>query len=202
MGCRNIIGVTGGIACGKTLVCGLFERLGIRVFDADEIARELVEPGQQAFNEIVNCFGEEILNQNGHLDRPQLRKKIFLNNQLRKQLENILHPRIYTCMNQRAMLLNNIDYCIFCIPLLVETQKLHMVNRVLVVDCDTKIQRQRLHKRDKTNFQEIEKILNAQVNRQTRLAFADDIIKNNKHNYLDELEKKVKTLHLYYSCFI
>lgn len=196
MGCHHIIGITGGIACGKTLVCSFFEKLGVEVFDADQIARELVQPGQAALAEIAAYFGDSILQQDGSLNRSKLRQKIFTHKNHRKQLENILHPRIYAVMQQRAKALNEVDYCIFCVPLLIETQKTYMVNRILIIDCELSIQRQRLQHRDQSNNQEIEAMLNAQVNRKTRISYADDIIHNNSS--INSLEKKVKTLHEYY----
>lgn len=196
MGCHTIIGLTGGIACGKTLVCHFFAKLGVKVFDADEIARELVQPEQAALQEIIDVFGVSVLNDEGGLNRSQLRQLIFQRPDLRKKLEAILHPRIYACMQQRAAELDKVNYCIFCVPLLIETQKTYMVNRVLVIDCELKLQQQRLHERDQSNAQEIEAILNAQIQRNKRLSYADDIIQNNKN--LNTLEKKVTTLHQYY----
>ncbi len=191
-----IVGLTGGIACGKTLVTGMFETLGIRVFDADHIARELVQPGQTALQEIISVFGSPILNPDGTLARTRLREKIFTSTIVRKKLEGILHPRIYAHMQHQAAQLKNITYCIFSVPLLIETQKIDLVDRLLVIDCNPDIQIQRLQQRDQIDIGAVQKILAAQSDRQTRLAYANDVIQNNSTPF--ELNQQVENLHRYY----
>ncbi len=190
----NIVGLTGGIACGKTLVSRLFEQFNVEVFDADVIARELVIPGQAALNGIVKIFGHSILKPDGYLNREKLRQIIFTQTDLRKQLEDILHPRIYRRMQQSVdSLKKDKIYCVFSIPLLIETQATDKVDRVLIVDCSEETQLQRVQRRDQSSLEEAKKILATQCNRQTRLACADDVIQNDKG--FSELKMQVEKLH-------
>ena len=119
------IGLTGGIGSGKSTVAKRFTELGIAVIDADEIARELVEPGQPALQSIVTEFGAGVITDKGELDRSQLRKIVFADPQRRKLLESLLHPLIRAEMRRR---IDNIKtpYCVLCIPLLVETRQMEM----------------------------------------------------------------------------
>lgn len=190
------IGLTGGIASGKTRVSELFAKFGVPIIDADIIAHELVEPGQPALNEIKQIFGSDIITDDGLLNRTKLRQEIFMETKKREQLEMILHPRIKTMM-QIKVAQTQYSYCILSIPLLLETQQTDMVNRVLVVDCSVELQRQRLQQRDKLSSEEIDRILNAQASREARLAIANDVIYN--HSTIDNLQKQVFTLHNRYN---
>ncbi len=191
-----IIGLTGGICSGKSTVAALFSELGAPVFDADVIARELVEPGQPALQAIINLFGPEVLNDDGKLDRTRLRNRIFSHTQDRKQLEAILHPRI----RERMATLtrdSNTAWCIQVIPLLIETGQLEDVDRVLVVDTSEAVQKKRLAQRDNSSTEQIKAILASQTDRQQRLQLADDVIRND--GTLDELRKQVVTMHHKYA---
>ncbi len=192
----GIVGLTGGIASGKTTVANLFQSLGVPILDADVISRELVVPQMPAWKKIVECFGTEILNPDQTLNRHALKKIVFENEQLRKNLEQILHPLIYETMLERAKELELKEYCLFVVPLLIETNQTPIVERLLVIDCEESQQKQRLRERDHLNEIEIERILAAQCSRQTRLAQADDVIHNNAQQ--NDLMSQVLALHARY----
>lgn len=188
----GIVGLTGGIASGKTTVANLFQSLGVPLLDADVISRELVVPQMPAWKKIVEYFGTEILNPDQTLNRNKLKKIIFGNKELKEKLEQILHPLIYETMKERAAKLKE-SYCLFVVPLLIETNQTHIVQRILVIDCDENQQKQRLKERDQLNEIEVERILAAQCSRQTRLAQADDVIHNNAQQ--NDLMSQVMVLH-------
>lgn len=190
-----IIGLTGGIGSGKSTVSKHFTELGVAVIDADEIAHELVEPGRAAFKQIVNEFGSDVLTAKGELDRSRLRNIVFDNPRLRKALESILHPLIRAEMRRRTDKINA-PYCVLCIPLLVETRQMDMVDRVLVIDSPKKLQYQRIKQRDSLPDREIDAILAAQATADERLAVADDVIVNDGN--LDEICRQVDLLHKKY----
>jgi dephospho-CoA kinase len=189
------IGLTGGIASGKTTVSDLFALQGVPIIDADVIAHELTQVGQPALATIAQVFGHDILHSDGRLDREQLRKKVFAKPSLRKQLEAILHPLVYAEITRQAQQIDYV-YCIVSIPLLVETWKYAKIDRVLVIDTTETQQRQRLRQRNQFDDKMIEQILAAQATRQQRLAIANDMIKND--NSLENLATQVYNLHLQY----
>ena len=190
-----IIGLTGGIGSGKSTVSKHFTKLGVAVIDADEIAHELVEPGQPALNQIVREFGSAMLTARGELDRSRLRKIVFDDPRLRKALESILHPLIRAEMRRHADKINA-PYCVLCIPLLVETQQMDMVDRVLVIDSPKKLRYQRIKQRDGLPDREIEAILAAQATADEHLAVADDVIVNDGSP--EEICRQVDLLHKKY----
>jgi dephospho-CoA kinase len=171
------IGLTGGIASGKSTVADMFAELGVPIIDTDIIAREVVEPGTPALAEIRERFGERFIDAAGNLDRAALRKKIFASDQARSDLEAILHPRIGAETRRQADAADG-HYQIIVVPLLVSSPLLNFVDRVLVVDCDTNTQIQRLLARDAETAEQARKILAAQASREERLAIADDVIAN------------------------
>ena len=187
-----VIGVTGGIGTGKSAVCELFARHGVETIDADVIAREVVTPGEPALREIVDIFGASILTDDGILDRKKLRALVFQDAARRQQLEAILHPRIRDRMSSRLAQQTG-DYCLLCVPLLLETGESPEVDRVLVVDSSPEKQRERASARDGTLPEEVERIIQAQMPREQRLAKADDIIDN--EGDLEHLGKQVQLLH-------
>jgi len=195
MPCAGVVGLTGGIACGKSTVSGVFSDLGVPVLDADLVARELVAPGQPALAKIVELFGKDMLHADHTLNRTRLRQRIFSHPLERQQLESLLHPLIYQQMWMQAAMLDTI-YCIFSVPLLLETGQNAKLQRVLVVDCEPEIQRQRLADRDGCDSDEINQILAAQCDRQTRLAYADDVIHNNGD--VSVVTQQVQALHQRY----
>ena len=189
------IGLTGGIGSGKSTVARHFESLGIPVIDADIITRELVEPGQEAIHEITAYFGDEVLQPDGQLDRARLSDRIFKNPDDRKILENILHPRAKQVALQRIAELAA-PYCILCVPLLIESGWTDMVQRVLVVDLPRELQIQRIISRDKITTEKAEAIIQAQIDRNSRLASADDILDNSGDKA--SLLEQINTLHRKY----
>lgn len=172
-----IIGLTGGIGSGKSVVSSLFSELGAPVIDSDIIARQVVEQGQPGLELLHQAFGQEILTASGDLDRAKLRNIVFSNPEKRIQLEAILHPLIQAEMLKQA---SRIDapYCIFAIPLLIEADQIGLVDRVLVVDAADDVRRQRIKQRDQLDDKQIDAIFAAQLSRQERLSHADDIIDN------------------------
>ena len=171
------IGLTGGIASGKSVVADMFADLGVPIIDTDVIAREVVKPGQPALEEIRERFGEYVIDTAGNLDRAAMRKEIFANEAARSDLEAILHPRIGTETRRQADAADG-DYQIIVVPLLVSSRLIDFVDRVLVVDCDEETQVQRLLARDAETVEQARKILAAQASREARLAIADDVIVN------------------------
>ena len=171
------IGLTGGVGCGKSAVAELFAEQGVPVIDADQLAREAVAPGEPALQEIRQRFGAGILLANGQLDRRQLRRIVFHDDQARLDLEAILHPRIRALMQQQLATLSA-PYAILSIPLLLETGQQQTVQRILVVDCPPDLQIRRVCERDGVDPQQARGILHAQCSRQDRLSAADDVIDN------------------------
>lgn len=182
------IGLTGGIASGKSVVANMFAELGVPVIDTDLIAREVVQPGQPALGEIRERFGETMIDTAGNLDRAALRKLIFHDDDARLDLEAILHPRIGAETRRQADAAGG-DYQLIVVPLLVGSPLLQFVNRVLVVDCQEDTQIRRLLERDTESVEQAERILAAQASREERLAIADDVV-NNDHS-LDHVRDQV-----------
>lgn len=189
------VGLTGGIASGKSKVADLFAARGIPIIDTDIIARQIVEPGQPGLAAVVAAFGNEILRPDGSLDRTRLRSMIFADPARRKQLDGLLHPLIMAAAIQAGETAGG-DYQIFAVPLLVETAFDKLMDRVLVVDCDPELQRQRLMSRDNESAQSADAIIASQASRRERLAIADDVILND--GTLRELEAAVEQLHRQY----
>lgn len=190
------VGLTGGIGSGKSAAANHFATLGAPLIDTDIIARQVVEPGQPALAEIIQTFGVEALTADGQLNRPALRRLIFADPLKRRQLEALLHPRIRAEMLRQAALLTA-PYAIFVIPLLVETGQQSLVNRILVIDCDDGLRRQRLKQRDQMDDSEIDRAFAAQSSQSERLAMADEVISNNGD--LLQLHRQVEKLHHHYS---
>ena len=172
-----VIGLTGGIGTGKSTVARLFAEHGVAVIDADDLAREVVEPGAPAYDEVRDAFGEQVLTATGELDRRRLRQLIFTNQEHRRRLEAIVHPRVYAEMKRR---LDEVEgpYAIVVVPLLVESGGSDLVDRILVVDASEEIQIRRTSLRDETPPEAVARILDAQLDRQSRLAAADDVLTN------------------------
>jgi len=171
------IGLTGGIASGKTTVSDHFAELGAAIIDTDVIAREVVEPGQPALEEIREAFGDDAIGPDGRLDRAAMRKIVFDDAAARERLEGILHPRIGEATMRQAASATG-DYLIIVVPLLIGSPLINVVDRVLVVDCSEQTQVERLLARDAETEEQARRILAAQVSRETRLEAADDVIRN------------------------
>jgi dephospho-CoA kinase len=190
-----IVGLTGGIGSGKSTIAALFQKLGVPVIDADDIARQLVQPGMPALNEIVDTFGPDCLTSDGTLDRRRMRERVFSRPDEKKLLESILHPKIRHAMLQQVAALET-RYCILSIPLLLEQGWQDLVDRVLVIDCPETLQMARICKRDHISAQQAQLILDHQADRLARLEIADEIITNTGD--LAELLQQVTALHRHY----
>lgn len=190
-----VVAFTGGIASGKSTVSGLFAEHGVPIVDTDEIARELVEPGQPLLSSIVGALGKELLDAYGRLKRRKLREMIFASAETRATLEKIMHPRIIEEAERRILGLNT-AYCLLVIPLLAESGNRGSVDRVLVIDADTETRIKRLMDRDGMTREQVQAALAAQASRETRLAMADDIIDNSGD--VSALPARVAALHQRY----
>ena len=189
------VGLTGGIASGKSAVADAFAALGAAIIDTDAVAREVVCPGTPALAAIEREFGAEMIAASGELDRSRLRGLVFADADARRRLERIVHPAIRT----RTLELidsTEADYVLIAVPLLVETGFGQFVDRVLVVDCPEEIQLARLMQRDGVSENEARAALAAQTDRMTRNAAADDIIDNS--GSLAALKAQVEALHARY----
>jgi len=189
---RMRIGLTGGIASGKSTVAQRFIELGIPVIDADESSRFVVAPGQPGLTELTKRFGAGILTADGELDRRTLRNLVFADPQLRRDLEAILHPLIRMDMERRAGAAAG-PYLVMAIPLLVEGGNPGRVDRILVVDIDEDVQLSRVIARDSTTLKQARAILEAQASRAARLKAADDVIVNS--GTISDLRRAVDGLH-------
>ena len=186
------IGLTGGIASGKSTAAKFFGALGVPILDSDQIAREVVEPGQPPLERLVERFGPKILTSDGHLDRPALREIVFSDPMARADLEALTHPAIGAAMEARSAEAGG-PYQVLVIPLLVEKNLGSHVDRVLVVDCDEELQVRRLRDRDGSTPEQIQAILKAQVPRAARLRAADDVIHNDTD--MSAVRDQVAALH-------
>ena len=189
-----VVGLTGGVGSGKSTVAELFAKLGVTIVDADQAARTVVQPGSPALQEIEQAFGPEVLLQDGTLDRAAMRKRIFANQQERKKLEAITHPKIKEEI-QRQLAAAKGSYAILVVPLLLETGQ-ELADRILVVDAPEEQQISRTIKRDNSSRQQAESMLKAQASRSERLRQADDVIDNSKGP--DQLPQQVEQLHRKY----
>jgi dephospho-CoA kinase len=189
------VALTGGIASGKSETALRFAALGASVIDADVVARELVQPGMPALEEIASTFGKQMLDASGSLERAEMRALIFGDVDARRRLETILHPRV------RAEMLVRTDtaqgpYVLLVIPLLVETAGYDWVDRTLVVDLPRAQQLARAIARDRMSPALAEAMIDAQASREQRLAAADDVIDNG--GAPDALDAQVAVLHRKY----
>jgi dephospho-CoA kinase len=192
---RWVLGLTGGIASGKSTVAGQFARLGVPVIDLDQVARDVVAPGTPLLEELFSRFGQDLRRPDGQLDRRALRTRVFADGELRRQLEALLHPAIQA---RTAELLAAAPgpYQIVVNPLLAESGARTRYDRVLVVDCDPARQRARLAARDGSDATQVEAMIAAQASRAERLAVADDVLANDADR--PELASRVAALHRRY----
>jgi dephospho-CoA kinase len=189
------IGLTGGVACGKTTVTNLFAAVGASIVDTDLLAREVVAQGSALLAQIAAHFGPAVLARDGSLDRRALRTRVFADPAQRVWLEELTHPAIQALTDERCEAASG-PYCIVAIPLLVETGAKARFDRVLVVDCDPALQIARLMARDGITREQAENMLAAQVTREARLAAADDVIRNDGD--IAALRDQVEKLHRRY----
>jgi len=192
MGRRLLIGLTGGIASGKSTVAQRFMGLDVPVIDADVAARAVVAPGKPGFEQVISRFGPAIVAANGELDRRALRELVFSDPDSRRDLEVILHPLIRADMDRSAAAAVG-PYIVMAIPLLIEGGSRDRVDRILVVDVDEAVQLQRVMARDRCSLDEAQAILAAQAPRSARLAVADDVLPNT--GTVTDLRQAVDRLH-------
>lgn len=172
------VGLTGGIASGKTVAAEAFAALGAPVIDTDTLALDATAPGSEGFQAIIDAFGRAYIDDDGYLDRAKLRQYVFAHPAERKRLEAIVHPLVRARLEDWLGTLDHPPYAIIVVPLLIETGMDKEVDRVLVVDCPETAQLERLQARDGETPESARAILAAQSDRATRLAAADDIIRN------------------------
>lgn len=191
-----VIGLTGGIASGKTTASDWFADQGIEIIDADDIARQVVEPGSDGLAAVVRQFGNDVLDASGALDRPALRTRVFADAAARRALEGILHPLIGARMRERLAAARG-PYCILSVPLLFESRNLlALVHRTLVVDVPESVQLTRVMQRDGCDAATARAMLAAQLDRETRLAQADDVVDNSATP--EHLRAQLERLHRRY----
>ena len=194
-----VVGLTGGIGCGKSTVSRLFADLGITIVDTDILAKKFTEVNGLAVNAIREAFGDGCINSVGAVDRVKMLDLIFSDNNARTRLEKILHPLI---LKEVTIQIKEITeaYIIIAVPLLFETHDYdNTVERVLVVDCSESLQLLRTMTRSRLSEEKVKAIMATQVTRQRRLQLADDIITND-HD-IDSLKRQVLTLHKKYLIF-
>lgn len=172
-----VVGLTGGVASGKTAAARAFEALGVPVIDTDRLSREVVTPGSDAIAEIRKAFGPEVLAADGSLDRHAMRQRVFEEEGVRRRLEAILHPLIADLLDSRLADLKE-PWCIVAIPLLVEAGWVDRVDRVLVVDVPPQTQIARLAARDGIDDTAAQRMIDAQASRGERLTVAHDVLDN------------------------
>jgi len=190
-----LVGLTGGIASGKSLVARLFSECGAVVIDTDELARQVVAPGAPGLERVRAEFGNDVIAGDGSLDRAALRQRVFRDPDLRRRLESILHPLILDALSAASKDAGG-QYQVLVIPLLVESGLKSRVDRVLVVDCSEAEQVRRLIARDGESGEGARRILAAQADRAARLSAADDVIVNQGSQ--SELRPLVERLDRFY----
>lgn len=187
-----VVGLTGGIGSGKSAATAVFEKLGIDIVDADEVARDVVEVGSEGLQQIAEHFGETILLEDGSLNRAALREKVFAAEEEKHWLNGLLHPLIRSRMQQ--LIRESVSpYCILSVPLLVENKLTEMCNHVVVVDCPETLQLERALKRDGSTEQTIQSIMASQASRKERVDAANDVLDNS--TTLEALASQVSALH-------
>ncbi len=189
-----VIGLTGGIASGKTAVSKRFEALGITVADADAAARDAVAIGSDGLADVVDMFGEGVLAADGSLDRPAMRRRVFADPDARKRLEGIIHPHVRELLHAACARAES-PYAIAAVPLLAEgggRRAYPWLRRILVVDVPEALQLQRLLQRDGIDELLARRMIEVQATRRQRLAIADDVLAND--GPLETLEERVAAL--------
>jgi dephospho-CoA kinase len=190
-----VVGLTGGIGCGKSTVSQLFVELGVQVVDADIVAREVVQPGSVCLSAIAKHFGDSILLDSGELNRPLLRQRIFTDVAEKAWLDQLLHPAIRQQMLAQLAAITS-PYALLVAPLLLENKLNQYVQRVLVIDVPEVLQISRTMRRDSSDEQHVKAIMAAQISRAERLKLADDIITND--GSVAQLAHQVASLHQRY----
>jgi dephospho-CoA kinase len=190
----KLVGLTGGIASGKSTVASILRRLGAAIVNADELAREVVEPEQDAWKEIIETFGHDILRADKTLDRKKLRTLVFDRPEARKKLEAIIHPRVRALAERRinALKAAGSPVIVYEVPLLFEGQIHLWLRPVILVACDVRTQKKRLLERDQLTESEAEKHIASQMSLEEKRKLADYVIENN--GSLADLEQQVRSV--------
>ncbi len=190
-----IVGLTGGIGSGKSAAACVFKNEGINVIDADNLAKEVVAKDTPGFIKVVEYFGSEIIATDGSLDRAKLRKEVFSSNEKRIALESITHPLVREKISEKIQASQS-PYSIIEVPLIFETKSMSLYDRVLVIDCESKLQLERAILRDNNSRDTIQNIINSQCSREERLSIANDVISNN--DSLKNLQMRSLAMHHFY----
>jgi dephospho-CoA kinase len=190
----KLLGLTGGIASGKSTVAAILRRLGAAIINADELSREVVQPGQDAWKEIITTFGPDIVQGDQTLDRRKLRKIVFDNPEARKKLEAIIHPRVRALAERRISELATAgnSIIVYEVPLLFEGQIHLWLRPVILVACEIETQRKRLVERDHLTEIEAKQHLDAQMSLEEKRRLADYVIENDGN--LEDLEQQVRAV--------
>ena len=189
-----VIGLTGGIASGKSIVSAKLKELGAAVIDADLLARDVVRKGEIAYNKIVQCFGEDILLPGGDIDRKKLGNIVFSDKEKLALLNSITHPEIINRMKERIQELKAEGAKVIVVDaaILIEMGLHKYVDSVWVLSVDRETQMKRLVERDKFNYREAENRINSQFTNEVRKKYADVVIDNSKP--IEEVEKRLEEL--------
>ena len=190
-----VLGLTGGIGCGKTAVSNMFEQLGITIVDADIIARQVVKPKSDGLNAIVSKFGQGILLSDGTLNRSALRERIFTNNADKEWLNTLLHPLIRNKIHNDITTAKS-AYVVLVAPLLFENGLDKLCNRTLLIDIPQSVQIERTASRDNVSVEQVKAIIAAQMSREDKQKKADDILNNDRA--LNDVNHDLLTLHKRY----
>lgn len=191
-----VIGLTGGIGCGKSSAAKFFMEHGVPVIDTDEIAHQLTKPGGAAMVPIQQTFGRDFTMPDGALDRAKMRQLVFSDAEAKSKLERILHPLIRDEVARRVAACTT-PYVLIAVPLLLETGGYReLTQRVLVVDCDEEMQIARTIQRSRLSRDEVRAIMGTQVSRESRLRQAEDVLSNNGD--WGSLTQQVEALHAKY----
>ena len=195
-----LIGLTGGIGCGKSLAGDFFKSKNIDVIDADDLAHNALDRKGEGYKKFLDVFGETFLDENSEIDRKALRKYIFQNPEMKNKLEEIVHPIVQNGILNFIKNSKSI-YRIIIVPLIAETNSSSFYDHVLAIDCKKEIQIERASKRDNSNEEQILKIIQSQASTEERNKIANDVIQNNgtKEDFIENLEsihKKYLTLRL------
>ncbi len=190
-----VIGLTGGIASGKTTISDLFSDLKIPIVDTDIISRALLDKNRPGYEEVLSRLGNQILLENGDINRPMLRQLVFNDGELKQWLETMMHPLILQTANNQVNQYNGAPYVVLVVPLLFESKFTSLIDRALVVDCSRDNQLKRLVERDNIDESLAKKMLDQQWSNTERLALANDVIHNNNDENLSE---QINQLHQQY----
>jgi dephospho-CoA kinase len=185
-----VVGLTGGIGSGKSLAAQFFSQLGALVIDADQLARSVIERGSEGFDEVLLRFGDTVL-KNGDIDRVALGQIVFENPEAKKDLEEIIHPRIRAEFEEAVASLNPGQIMVYEIPLLVETNAADRFDFVITVESDADLRKQRLRARGMFHS-DIEKRMTSQATEEQRRAIADCVLTNDGSE--DELLRQVENI--------